>query len=152
MCGAPDQLREQAAGAVAEALQDRLRAPAADPRTPRGRPAARAARRPARSGARTSGSDPRRSARPPRACRSRSAPPSARRACSGASARVVGHVERREPEERRVGERARTQEAARLQMAEAVLVARLDQERAIEVVRLLGGLVARGLVVADAAR
>ena len=83
----------------------------ADPRTPRGRRAARAARRPARSGARTSGSDPRRSARPPRACRCRNAAPSARRACSapmcavsgtssganqrnGASASVPGHRNR----------------------------------------------------------
>ena len=56
---------------------------------------------------------------------------------------VLGHVERRKPQERRVTEIAGTEETAGLQMAQAVRIARLEQERAIEIVRLLGHLLAR---------
>ena len=55
-------------------------------------------------------------------------------------------LERREPEIGHVAEIARTQEAARLQMAQAVPVARRDEVGAIEIVRLLGGLLAGGFI------
>jgi hypothetical protein len=66
----------------------------------------------------------------------------------GRQVRAVRHVERREPEERRVGEIARTQEASGLEKAQPMRIARAGEEGAVEVVRLLRGLLAHGLAVA----
>ena len=81
------QLGEDAAVSVAEALAEWHRARAACRRRRRDPPAARAARRPARSGASSAGSGPGRTAPPPRACRPRSALPSARPACGARTCR-----------------------------------------------------------------
>ena len=54
-------------------------------------------------------------------------------------------LERRKPEIRHVAERSPAQEAARLQEAQAMAVARREQVGAVEVMRLLRHLLARGL-------
>ena len=56
----------------------------------------------------------------------------------------------RKPKERRFGKSTSAQKPAGLQIGEAVLVARLEQKRAIEVVRLLRNFIACGLIRAMA--
>src|SRR5262249_42723193 len=65
---------------------------------------------------------------------------------------AVGELERRKPRVRRLAERAGLEEAAGLEKAQAVLIARRDQQRAIELVRPPRDLVARrrvGAMVAE---